>query len=462
VTVQNQNTDALALTAANNYIANYRRGDATVALPGLAPGTQVQVDMKKLAFDFGAAIGQSDLTTNTALQNFVNKNFNMLVPANAGKWSSEEFIQGRPSTNQSNAILNYAAAHGMGARQHNLIWSAQPLSNAQQPNFAVNLLNTAVGTDPTAAAAASTTLRTDISSRINYYVDPARGRYSQVDVYNESFFNGAIIPFSTTYWRVYGASGIAGIYNEMNQKLAAAGQNARTYVNDYNILQNGYDNYGNFYAQHIETIENGDNNPSNGTVGGIGIQYYVLSGHSTARIQQVMQNLSALNLPISLTEFGVQNSVAADSATAQGMLTDSMRMMFGNPNATSFLIWGWSSNATSNLQSSSVLVDGTYLTLTNCGKDWEDLLGIQDFDGDVNDGWSTHLTATVEADGTINFNGYYGDYALTINNQPYDLNLLKGTTQYLVQVPEPATVVLAGISLLTVIMAWWMRKTGAL
>jgi hypothetical protein len=182
-------------------------------------------------------------------------------------------------------------------------------------------------------------------------------------------------------------------------------------------------------------------------VGGIGIQYYVLPGHSTARIQQVMQNLASLNLPISLTEFGVQSGVPADSVTAQAMLSDSMRMMFGNPNATSFLIWGWSSNATSSLQSSSVLVDGTYLNLTNCGKVWEDLLGVQDFDGDPNDGWSTHLTTTVGADGTINFNGFYGDYALTINGQTYDLDLSKGQTQYALAVPEPTSMILAAISL---------------
>jgi GH35 family endo-1,4-beta-xylanase len=410
--------------------------------------------MKQLGFDFGAAIAQNNLTTNTALQNFVNKNFNMLVPANAGKWGSEEFTQGNVNTNQASAILNYAAAHNMGARQHNLIWSAEPLSGDEQPTFVNNLLTTAGGSDPTAAAAAASTLRTDISNRINYYVDPARGKYSQVDVYNESYNNGAHNSATTTYWHAYGAAGIASIYNEVNQKLAAAGQNARTYVNDYNILQNG-GSYANPYLQHIETIENGDNDPNNGTVGGIGVQYYVLPGHSTARIQEVMQNLATTNLPISLTEFGVQNTVAPDSATAQGMLTDSMRMMFGNPNATSFLIWGWSSNLTSSLQSSSVLVDGTYTNLTNCGKAWEDLLGIQDFDGDANDGWSTHLTATVGADGTINFNGYYGDYALTINGQTYDLDLEKGTTQYVLAVPEPASGVLATASLFTLMV--WLR-----
>lgn len=48
VTVQNQSTDALALATADNHIANYRQGPATVQLPGVAPGTQVRVDIKNL------------------------------------------------------------------------------------------------------------------------------------------------------------------------------------------------------------------------------------------------------------------------------------------------------------------------------------------------------------------------------------------------------------------------------
>ena len=423
VTVANSDTNSNSLAAADTYIANFRRGNASVAVSGIAAGSQVQVNMTKLGFDFGAAIGQSTsvLNFNTNLQNFLTKNFNMLVPANAGKWSSEEPTQGNVNTAGSDAILNFAANHNMGARQHNLIWSNPPPN--QQPTFINNLISSAAGGN----ASAASTLRTDISNRINYYVQGQK--YSQVDVYNESWNNGANSSSPLTYWNIYGAAGIASIYNEMNQKLVAAGQNAKTYVNDYNILQYGNDNYGNFYRQHVEQIENADGDPNNGTVGGIGMQYYPLAGHSAAYMQQVLQNMSVTGLPLSLTEFGVQSSVAPDSTTAQQMLTESMRMMFGNPRATSFLIWGWSADATGSLMSSSTLVDGTYLNLTNCGKDWQDLLGIQDWDGNPNNGWSTHTNATVNPDGTISFNGYYGEYNVSVGSTVYEVvNFVKGAT----------------------------------
>ena len=37
---------------------------------------------------------------------------------------------------------------------------------------------------------------------------------------------------------------------------------------------------------------------------------------------------------------------------------------------------------------------------------------------------------SVGPDGTINFNGFYGDYDVTINGHTYNLSLLKGTTHY--------------------------------
>src|SRR5262245_24200834 len=73
--------------------------------------------------------------------------------------------------------------------------------------------------------------------------------------------------------------------------------------------------------------------------------------------------------------------------------------------------------------------DWSKWTITDSGKKWQDLLGIQDWDGNAGNGWTTQLTATTAADGTINFNGYYGDYELTIGGQKYNLTLKKGTSR---------------------------------
>src|SRR5262249_39949321 len=142
--------DASALAAADTYIANYRRGPATVALSGLAPGTQVKVKMVRNAFNFGTMVQGFDAnvflapvapgdTTSTAYhyQNFVNSHFNILVPSNMGKWDSNEAMQNTVTMGQVDTILNYGQAHDMNVRMHNLIWGNQ------QPTWVNTLISTA-------------------------------------------------------------------------------------------------------------------------------------------------------------------------------------------------------------------------------------------------------------------------------------------------------------------------------
>ena len=62
-----------------------------------------------------------------------------------------------------------------------------------------------------------------------------------------------------------------------------------------------------------------------------------------------------------------------------------------------------------------------------------------DADG-VDDDWDTELSLVVGADGTIDFNGFYGEYELVIGGETYPLELVKGTTDYVVPVPEPVSV----------------------
>jgi len=296
----------------------------------------------------------------------------------------------------------------------------------------------------------------EIHERIQHYVGDGDGdtndgdrarRYTEIDVYNESWHTGVNTPGSSSnYWDRYGANGISDIYKDVAQAVSAAGSDAKLYVNEYNILQNGPDEYGNWYRSHIEDIQNADGNPDDGPVQGIGMQYYALPGHSTAYMQQVLQNMSVTGLQLTLTEFGVQETAdggatvvtPAEEQAAALILNESLRMMFGTPQATGFLIWGWANGShTSNLQRNSALVDSNnWTTLTMPGKEWEDLLGIADHDGDPSNGWTTQLTTTVGADGTIDFTGFYGDYEIELDGVTYDLALTKGDSlQSLVVAP---------------------------
>jgi hypothetical protein len=59
------------------------------------------------------------------------------------------------------------------------------------------------------------------------------------------------------------------------------------------------------------------------------------------------------------------------------------------------------------------------------------MLGIQNWDADPNDGWTTHIPSLpVGPDGAIDFTGFYGLYDIKVGAATYTLDLTKGTTDY--------------------------------
>jgi GH35 family endo-1,4-beta-xylanase len=431
--------NASALAAADSYIENFRRGPANVSILGALPGDQVQVKMARNAFNFGTmvtgfsanallgTVSPGDTTSTQArYQNFINNNFNILVPSNMGKWQPNENTQNVPTMGNVDTILNYAQSHKMDVRMHNLAWGAQ------QPAWVNTLLTNAQSSDPVVAAQAKTSLMTAIDNRIKYYVgdgdanvnDGDRSRkYSELDVVNEILREG-------TYWDIFGAEGIAQIYKKTQDAVAAAGADTKLYTNEYHIFNyandpgtGASDNYANWYRRNIEAINNAGYGE---VVTGIGIQYIseprTTSGqtHSPARIHQAMQNLSVLGLPITLTEFSVppeSGGVITTEERAAEILGDSLRLMYGSANATSMLIWE---------PYPTIATDATNLFDDN----WN-LRASGERLVELMDQWTTPTQSlAVGPDGSIDFTGYYGEYQVTIGNRVFQLDLTKGTTDY--------------------------------
>lgn len=434
-TVDNSNTDALALAAADTYIQTGRRGAAHLSLVGATPGAAVGVQLKQHAFNWGSNFyGTANPPAPLAIpqfREFFLDHFNMVVPSRAGKWNNNESTRDvvtNVTSGYLDAMLDFAEENNLGARMHNLIWGNDTTAE-EQPAWVVSLLNSG-------NAASLADLRGEISERIDYYIGDGPGglsdlssRYSEVDIYNESWHTGVNTPGSSSnYWDRYGASGIAGIYDEAAQAIADSGTNAKIYVNEYNVLQNGQDAYGNWYRQHIELHQNADGDPTDGPVQGIGMQLYPVNGMSPAYMQQVLQNMSVLGLPQTISEFGVQASVT-DPLVAKEYVNEALRIAFGAPDMTTFMYWGVWAGATSDLQRASVLANADW-SLTDIGKMYEDMLGIQDWDGNPANGWTTDLDLVVGPEGTIDFTGFYGDFEITIGGKTYALRLEKGTTDY--------------------------------
>src|SRR5262249_7762809 len=149
-----------------------------------------------------------------------------------------------------------------------------------------------------------------------------------------------------------------------------------------------------------------------------------------ASIKFGLENMNVRGLPTALTEFGTYSNVSASSSAT--LLGQAMRLFFGNPTSTGFVIWDWTKDGTPQFAPAAALykVNGSNLTISEAGKVWQDALGIHDWDNNPSNAWATQLTATVGADGKINFTGYYGDYQLTVGGQTYNFTLAKGSTNY--------------------------------
>jgi GH35 family endo-1,4-beta-xylanase len=332
---------------------------------------------------------------------------------------------------------------------HNLLWGDNGF-NGQQPSWVLNnaasgLLDLAATGNATAAA----DLRAEISERIDHYIgtgspsDRAH-KYMEVDIYNESYHTGSdpnLPPdLSRNYWNAYGATGIADIYREAREAVAASGAATKIFVNEYGVLGSG--DYANWYVQHIEELRQAGSTAGYGdVVGGIGVQHYPGGSQNSGNIYRTLQNLSVQGLPIALTEFGVANGVS--QPTAANILEDTMRMVFGTADATGFFMWGFhqesGSGATTLFAPAAALYtvntsDFDNWTLTDPGKRYDWLLGMGEDEskgGDNPAPWDTELTdLIVDANGTINFDGFYGEYELTIGGQTYLLTIGKGDVLY--------------------------------
>lgn len=412
-----EGTDALALEAADTYVEHFRKGLATVVLPGVEPGTKVHVALAQHAFNFGVnAPGWNNLYLQPdadpesdagRYQMFILDHINMVVPSNAGKWAYHEATRDEVSMPGADGILAFADQHGLRARMHTLLWAAQ-----QEPEWVYPLLDAAAAGDE----AARRELREEISERIDYYVRDRAKQYVELDVLNESLHQ-------PRYMKAYGVEGVADIYRDVADAVEAAGAETRLYVNEFNVLQwsseldadgqeGERDPYANWYREHVEALRN-----AGAPVSGIGIQYYAdgredigTNVHSAARILGVLENLAVTGLPLTLTEFEVRR---ASPERAAEMVEETFRLFFGSPHATSALIWAI--NPAGDNPPASILIDEQF-QLTPVGERFVNLM----------DQWTTETTAIVGDDGAIAFDGFYGDYLVTAGDRTFAFSHEKG------------------------------------
>ena len=233
----------------------------------------MHVKLKSHAFNFGTVANgfysfdnlDSNPTpgsTSYNYQQFVNNHFNALVPSNGGKWTYNENFRDQITMGAIDSFLSYAADHDLHARMHNLIWDTN-----QQPVWVQNLISSAAA-GRRGGEKSNCVRKSSSGSTITCATEP--NQYGELDVVNESLHQ-------PRYWQIFGADGFAEFFNEAAGAIVDSGGNAKTMLNEFNVLQfsgdplnpGPSDDYANWYREHIEEITS-----AGGQMSGVGVQYY--------------------------------------------------------------------------------------------------------------------------------------------------------------------------------------------
>lgn len=395
-------TDTNALDASDTWIKNGRQGAGS--LGGFTPGQSVSLTFKRLNFDIGVGTGLGELN-NSADAKIIAQIANTISARGDALWGHMEPKQGKPDTSGIDGFYSWAQSHGMHTRLHRVMGAYS------EPTWEQNLLKSGNATKVAAAVAA----------REAYLF---KGKtWNEVDVYNEA--NGD----TGDYNKVFGIKGVATVYN-------AVPAGSQTMLNNGDLL-GGYDIKS--YVQYAQQLI-----AAGGRVDALGIEDYNDSPGDVVTPSSFMQNIQTLNVlgrPQEITEYGDFNTKNQDVR-----LNNAMRMMFGNPLGEGFISWEWI-KASDNYTPSGLY--DTKLKITPSGVAWLALFNA----------WKTpNQTLIADANGVVHWNGYYGDY--TIGGKAYTFTKPLAASPVVAAVPEPASLWIAGIAGMCLILAGILKMNG--
>lgn len=326
-------------------------------------GVDIAVDMSEIEFAFGTALTPQGLS-HAPYRNWVKDNFDWAVAANSAKWYANEPVQGVVTYDDVDNMYAFCEANGIKMRGHTVFWAVQ--------DYVQDWIQDLTDTE----------LQTAIDDRLDSVVNHFSGKYLHWDVNNEmlhgSFFADRLG---------------ADIRPYMFNMVKAIDPSVKTFVNDYNILSGGYST-----ADYITQIN--DLIAAGTPIDAIGVQGHFNEGaDSMAEIQQRLDQLAALGLPIWVTEF---DYATADDTARADFLEDFYRLAFAHPSVEGILMWGfWEGDHWRGAD--AALMDADF-TLNAAGQRYQALRAE----------WWTNEAGTSDSNGEFAFTGYHGDYTVTL------------------------------------------------
>jgi endo-1,4-beta-xylanase len=366
-------------------IEKYRMGDIVVKTK---PGSDVKIQQVRHEFLFGTAIPNSlaENETNSMSSEdrkmflkILSENFNYAVHENALKWYDCEKEQNIVDYTTADRIWHICDSLNIPMRGHCIFWA--------KDKYIMPWLKKLDNDE----------LRAAIHKRAMGVAEHFKGRIKEYDLNNE-MIQGDFFRRRLGY----------GIINEMAYMVFAGDPDVRICVNDYGILDQGY-NASTYITQIENLIANGV------PVGGIGCQAHLAMTtesfiNSPVRVQKTLDQLDKFNLPIKITECLF---IFDDEEVQAQELKKLFPIYFADPHVEAILMWGfWEGD---HWQPHAAMWK----------KDWtprpqalayRDLLFKQ---------WWTQLTDKADKSGDLKVRAFYGDYIITSNGVSKKVSLHK-------------------------------------
>ena len=355
-------------------IAEIRMGDMIIKTK---PGAAVKIQQVRHEFKFGTEIGNGIVETEKDTYSpedrkmylkTLAENFNFAVHGNALKWGDCEPEEGKVDYHKADRIWEICHELNIPMRGHCIFWEKEEFIMPW-----IKKLN-------------NDELRAAIKRRATGVTEHFKGRIEEFDLNNEMIHGDF-------YRRRLGS----GIINEMALMAKAGNPDARLTVNDYGIVDIGY-NAEAYKIQIKNLLETGV------PIGGIGCQAHASAHFPVITppeiVQENLNELAKFNLPIKITEC---NFIFDDEKTQAEQLQKIFPIYFAHPAIEAILFWGfWAGD---HWMPHSALWRKDW-TITPQGLAFRDL---------VYKKWWTQINNKTDKNGEFKTRAFYGDYEITSN-----------------------------------------------
>ncbi|AJQ96214.1 endo-1,4-beta-xylanase [Gynuella sunshinyii] len=241
-----------------------------------------------------------NITTNGSVRSDFVQYWDQITPENEGKWGSVERTRDVYNWSGVDAAYNYAKQHNIPFKQHTFVWGSQ------YPTWIDSL-------SPSEQAAEIEEWIRDFCTR---YPD-----VDMIDVVNESTPGHAPAGYAQS---AFGSNWIIKSFQLARQYCP----NAILILNDYNVLSWNTDE---FIAMATPAV-------NAGVVDAIGLQSHGLEDRSLSDIENKLNRVAALGLPIYISEYDVAKS---NDQTQLSVMQSQFPLFYNHPSVKGITLWGY-------------------------------------------------------------------------------------------------------------------------